>query len=83
MAVRERWLLLPCTLHDRLYVPRIHEAFIKQLARIIDDKRKDDYSAVANYIRTKIRFSLLKSILISLRKKKKRGGRYLSFAAVK
>ena len=29
--------------------------------------RKEDYSAVANYIRTKIRFALLKSVLISLR----------------
>ena len=43
------------------------EAFNKQLAHRIADKRKDDYSAVANYIRTKIRFALLKSVLISLR----------------
>ena len=28
---------------------------------------KDDYAAVANYIRTKKRFALLKSVLISLR----------------
>ena len=31
------------------------------------DKRKDDYASVANYIRTKIRFALLKSVLLSLR----------------
>ena len=43
------------------------EAFNKQLAHRIADKRKDDYSAVANYIRTKIRFALLRSVLISLR----------------
>ena len=43
------------------------EAFNKQLAHRIADKRKDDYSAVANYIRTKIRFALLKSVLIFLR----------------
>ena len=43
------------------------EAFNKQLAHRIADKIKDDYSAVANYIRTKIRFALLKSVLIFLR----------------
>ena len=43
------------------------EAFNKQLAHRIAGKRKDDYSAVANYIRTKIRFALLRSVLISLR----------------
>ena len=43
------------------------EAFNKQLAHRIADKRKDDYSAVSNYIRTKIRFALLKSVLIFLR----------------
>ena len=42
-------------------------AFMKQVAHQLADKRKDDYAAVANYIRTKIRFALLKSVLISLR----------------
>ena len=42
---------------------------MKQVALRLADKRKDDYaaSAAANYIRTKIRFALLKSVLISLR----------------
>ena len=40
---------------------------MKQVALRLADKRKDDYAAVANYIRTKIRFALLKSVLISLR----------------
>ena len=59
---------MPCTLHDRCsgMAPEC-EAFNKQLAHRIADKRKDDYSAVANYIRTKIRFALLRSVLISLR----------------
>jgi len=39
----------------------------KKLAHRIADKRKDDYASVANYIRTKIRFALLKSVLVSLR----------------
>ena len=43
------------------------EAFNKQLAHRIADKGKDEYSAVVNYIRTKIRFALLKSVIISLR----------------
>ena len=43
-------------------------AFMKQVAlRRSDLKRKDDYADVANYIRTKIRFALLKSVQISLR----------------
>ena len=43
-------------------------AFMKQVAlRLSDLKRKDDYADVANYIRTKIRFALLKSVQISLR----------------
>ena len=41
-------------------------AFMKQVALRLADKRKDDYAAVANYIRTKIRFALLKRVLISL-----------------
>ena len=31
-AVKERWLLLPCTLHGLWYVPRMDEAFDKQLS---------------------------------------------------
>ena len=41
-------------------------AFMKQVALRLADKKKGDYTAVANYIRTKIRFALLKSVLISL-----------------
>ena len=43
------------------------EAFNRQLAHRLADKRKDDCAYVANYIRTKIRFALLKSVLLSLR----------------
>ena len=42
-------------------------AFMKPVALRLANKRKDDYTAVANYIRTKIRFALLESVLISLR----------------
>ena len=41
---------------------RVLLLFCEQLAHRIADKRKDNYSAVANYIRTKIRIALLKRV---------------------
>ena len=41
--------------------------FHNRLAKLIADKRNEYYSHVINFIRTRIRFSLLKSVLISLR----------------
>ena len=43
------------------------ERFHKRIAQLIAQKRKEDYSSVVNYIRTRLRFCLLKSVLISLR----------------
>ena len=40
--------------------------FHKKLAELIADKRGETYSDVVNHIRTKLRFSLLKSILIAI-----------------
>ena len=40
---------------------------LKCLATLIAKKREESYGNLVNYIRTKIRFSFLKSILISLR----------------
>ena len=48
----------------------------KRLAELIADKRGEKYPDVVNHIRTKLRFSLLKSILIALhgiRGRRKRG----------
>ena len=39
----------------------------KRLAELISTKRGDSYSDVVNYIRTRIRFSLLRSILVAIR----------------
>jgi len=39
----------------------------KQLARLIAQKRNEDYHHVISHIRTKVRFSLLKSVLIAVR----------------
>ena len=39
----------------------------KRLAELISMKRGDTYSDVVNYIRTRIRFSLLRSILVAIR----------------
>ena len=43
------------------------ERFHKRIAQLIAAKRKDDYPSVINYIRTRLRFCLLKSVLVSLR----------------
>ena len=39
----------------------------KRLAELISRKRGEAYADVVNHIRTKIRFSLLKSILLAIR----------------
>ena len=40
---------------------------IKKLASKIADKRQEQYSDVMSFIRTKLRFSLLRSVLIAIR----------------
>ena len=41
--------------------------FHKRLAQLIADKKKERYSDVMGHMRTKLRFSLLKSTLIAMR----------------
>ncbi len=41
--------------------------FQKRVARLIADKRNEQYSDVVNFMRTKLSFALLKSVLISIR----------------
>ena len=41
--------------------------FHNRLARLIADKKKENYSDVMCHMRTKLRFTLLKSVLIALR----------------
>ena len=43
------------------------DRFHKRVAKLISDKRKEKYSDVVRYMRTRLSFALLKSILISLR----------------
>ena len=43
------------------------ESFHKRLALLIAEKRNETYSCVVNYIRTRLRFCLLKSVLTSIR----------------
>ena len=43
------------------------EAYHRRLAQVIADKRKESYSSFMSFIRTRIRFALLKSTLISVR----------------
>ena len=39
----------------------------RQVAKLLADKRGEEYSHVMNYVRTKIRFSILKSTLVAIR----------------
>ena len=41
--------------------------FHKRMAMLISEKRNEEYSHVLNYIRTRLRFALLKSTLTALR----------------
>ena len=41
--------------------------FHKRVAQLIADKRNEDYPKVINHIRTRLRFSLIKSIVTSIR----------------
>ena len=41
--------------------------FFKRLALLISEKRHEHYAHVLNYIRTRLRFSLLKSTLMAVR----------------
>ena len=40
---------------------------IKRIAELIAAKRNEDYSDVVNYIRTRLSFCLLKSVLLGVR----------------
>ena len=42
-------------------------AYHKRLSELIAKKQKEEYHHVISYIRTRIRFSLLRSVLIALR----------------
>ena len=43
------------------------ELFVKRIAILIATKRNEEYSFVVNYIRTRLSFCMLKSVLLSLR----------------
>ena len=43
------------------------EKYHKRLAELIAEKRNENYSHVVNYVRTRLRFCLLKSVLTSIR----------------
>ena len=47
----------------------------KRVAELISSKRGEKYSDVVNHIRTRIRFSLLKSVLIAVRGERGRRGK--------
>ena len=55
----------------------------KRLAQMISNKRNEDYKDVINHIRTRVRFSLLRSVLVAVRgeRGKKRSSQPLSSVA--
>ena len=42
-------------------------AYLKRLSSLIANRRNEDYHHVVNHIRTRVRFSLLKSVLVAVR----------------
>ena len=51
----------------RLYTQRMEAKFIKRVAELISIKRNEEYKDVINYLRTRLRFSILRSTLIAVR----------------
>ena len=49
----------------------------QRLAELISSKRKEKYSHVLNYIRTRISFSMLKSVLVSIHGVREKQGRHV------
>ena len=47
----------------------------KRIAELIASKRKDEYSSIMQYIRTRLRFNLLRSILVAIRGERGRSSR--------
>ena len=45
----------------------------KRIAELLAHKRGEEYSHVVNHVRTRIRFALLKSVLIAIRGERGRG----------
>ena len=49
------------------------ERYHKRVAELISKKRNEEYSDVVSHIRTRLRFALLKSVLIAIRGERGRG----------
>ena len=52
------------------------EAYHKRLAILMAAKRKDSYPAIIDHIRTKVRFTVLKSIVMGIRGFRKKSTKY-------
>ena len=48
----------------------------KRIAQLISLKKNEEYSHVINYIRTRLRFNLLRSILVAVRGERGRGTKF-------
>ena len=54
----------------------------KRIAQLIALKKKEEYSHTINYIRTRLRFNLLRSILVALRGERGRRTKFGSISAI-
>ena len=81
----ERASFIPLVFTTSATTPECNK-FHKRLADKIANKRKEQYSKVLSYVRTRISFSMLKSILISIHgvrdQKERRGDRIKNVSEV-
>ena len=66
------------SLDDMSFAPECNK-FHKRVAELVCNKKKEQYSEVLSYIRTRVSFAMLKSILVSIhgvrdKQKSKDGG---------
>jgi len=62
---------------------QLHTEYHKRLVQMMATKRNEDYKDVINHIRTRVRFSLLRSVLIAVRgeRGKKRSAQLIASVA--
>ena len=54
----------------------------KRIAHLIALKKKEEYSLIINYIRTRVRFNLLRSILVAVRGERGRRTKFGSISSI-
>ena len=63
----DSWTVLPKIHVSQTFLTSECVKYHKRIAELISNKTHEDYSKVMNHIRTRVRFTLLKSTLIAIR----------------